>query len=733
MSEFNPQIAPEGRENFFRYSEPIKGIQPPESDKSTGIALASAGTALDSAATLAKNTAEAFIRDDVRKTVEKTRSDFTADLNTARDAIVPAAVQTTSGVTAGNPMDSMNLMKGPEESTVPEGVKNNVTSAVDKLDSLKSAFINGHINDTYYHMQLDKNVTSLRSKYPGFVDYIDEQVSKITGVVPANAVVNDLMQDINRAATNKKTEQDKILDLARGAMTKGFDKAQQMYQRLQADPSFTPAFLNWYTEENAKDTRLERDNRERANRKGTREETEITNKEALTDFISTKISSDLNATLTLTGANKPETMMDILAHAKNDPNYYSGPQMEEFATKILAHQSELRSQFILMTNQNGMTKAVGGVAARDAELDSQLKFYSSIYDAVKGGGPNGAALAYFHMNQANSILNESKYNYSKGPLSEYLRNWKLVSDDLGPIAAAQVLMPSLSKENIPARLQGRFKELAVELRAQPNPDEPITINKQVTDLKDDKRIKPEDKAAIPYVIKSLVNTVEDLKSNEISNEEKTKIVRGLFTPGNNSFMDHFTTDYTTPTPDRKGTIFYPGKQTVWTQLTDKGVTNAVSAMDETSKNYYLNWTKITGREIIGQDVRTLNHFTGHDNLYFEWTNNGDGKPFLKLKDKEGALAPPTASNDPYAPAPTPPPSKGYVAQVQATVDRINKVLPNLNHVLNTFGGGNTEQMLLETLQQYGMNFEGKVTGLPKAFGDAVAASRKPLKPAKEEK
>jgi hypothetical protein len=138
-----------------------------------------------------------------------------------------------------------------------------------------------------------------------------------------------------------------------------------------------------------------------------------------------------------------------------------------------------------------------------------------------------------------------------------------------------------------------------------------------------------------------------------------------------------------------------------------------------------------GSELFGQDVKDLNRFTGHDNIYFEWHNNGDGRPFLVVKDKEAPTTREPAFNSGAYNMPShmtnstnvgPPP--GYRQHIDDVVGRINSMLPQLEHVYSKLGGGNTETMLLQTLQQYGMDFEGKVTGLPKAFGDAIAASRK---------
>lgn len=727
MAIFNPDPQPGqvNDPNYFKYSEPVKDIK---ADTSTGLALTGAATDLDSGASLALRTAQDYIKEDVKKTIEPIRDDFTAQLEAARKNMIPAPAQTSAGGTVAPLMYTDEDGNPTANAPIPAAVK----SGIDKISSLQDAYVNGKINDTWYHGNLAQATSGLRAKYAGFTDYIDSEVSKITGVVPANAYVADLMQDLNRVATNKKTEQDKTLDLARGAMTKGFDGANLMYQRLQQDPTFAPKFNEWYTEQNAAFTRLQLQDLQRNNLKGNQDYVKEQQKTYLSDFIGSTVSNNLNGMLKLSGMDKPMAPMDLLQDAANNPGKYSEKQMEEFATSMQSHMGMMKAQLTMLTDQKGYTKAVG-VADRDAAVDSGIKVYQAMYDSIRGGGSGGAGLAFAQANQARAFLDQTKNNLTNGDLGQYLANAKIVSDSLGP-AASGVIMPMLlggQKDangkvtgSIYERLQPLFTQNKAQALAQPDPQNPVSIADHIAQANADPRLTKQEK---PFLFERYVSTVKDLNNPQVPDDIKGNIVKYMFGPKSNSLLSNFTNDFYTPSPDRQTQIFHPGKQSVFLQMTDPSITTQVSKLDTESKNQYRNWTDIAGRELIGADVRNLNHFTGHDNLYFEW--NSSTKQ-LTLKDKEGALAPPTAqSQSPYAapsaygPAPTPPPSHGYLAQVQATVDRINKVLPNIDKVYG-MNGGNTEQMLLQTLQQYGMDFNSHVSGLPKSLGDAVAASRK---------
>lgn len=731
MATFNPELGPANDPNFFKFSEPIRGIQPPSAgtDKSTGLALAAAGDALASGASLAKSTAEKFIADDARSTFEQTRSDFTSDLQTAKAAIIPSPVSTSAGAVAGKSLlpDSSN------PDPIPDGVQNTVKGTVDKLDSLKSAFVNGKINDTYYHMQLDKNVTSLRAKYPGFTDFIDQEVSKITGGIPANQVIGDLMQDINHAATSKKDESDKVLDLAR---TKGimFDKGDMMYERLKADPTFAPDFMQWYNQENARDTNLAREKGE-LDLKGAKNQDDIRDqKKGYSNFLDGRIGADANGVITLSGMDKPEKIIDIYNKATNDPKAYTPEQMEEFGMKMKAHGAAMRLQLATLSDQQGWTNKVGA-DQRDQILNSKMQYYDGLATAVGGGGQAGPTMAAFMMNQTKAITDHSAYNLTNGDLGAAITNFKILSDKFGPGLTATVLIPTFLKEqqNLPDKLKPLLGQNLVEAHAQPNGENnPTTIAGQSTKIANDDRITSAEKA---YLYKGMTNTVETLKNKNLPDDDKAGVVRYLFDPANNGVLQNWKMDYKTTSPDGRLQVVHPGKYAIWTQMTDKDVSDNIAKLDGKSQAYYRSWVDVTGRELIGTDIKNLNHFTGHDDVKFEWHNEND-TPFLKPIFPEGPVGQRTNVPQYGIPTGTATPQRqpldtSYQYQIQQTVDRINSALPNLEHVYKTFGGGNTEAMLLQTLGQYGLDFNGKITGLPKAFGDAVAASRKQPKPEKE--
>lgn len=104
---------------------------------------------------------KSFLRDDLAKEIDATRD----------DSIKQTAVDTEA-------------LLGKTKPEVPPDLEASLdrASRMSKAKALKST------SDTHYYAQLDSTVRNARARFPAYRDYIDDYVSKLTGVVPANAL-----------------------------------------------------------------------------------------------------------------------------------------------------------------------------------------------------------------------------------------------------------------------------------------------------------------------------------------------------------------------------------------------------------------------------------------------------------------------------------------------------------------------------------------------------------------
>lgn len=98
--------------------------------------------------------------------------------------------------------EDKSLLRGQQEfldqsaaiDSLPEGVVNKQQS----LLKLKNAYENGVLSESAYYSRLDAASREMRSRYPGYVDQIDQSMSRLTGVNPANAVARDILSRIQK-------------------------------------------------------------------------------------------------------------------------------------------------------------------------------------------------------------------------------------------------------------------------------------------------------------------------------------------------------------------------------------------------------------------------------------------------------------------------------------------------------------------------------------------------------
>jgi LAS superfamily LD-carboxypeptidase LdcB len=88
----------------------------------------------------------------------------------------------------------------------PEGLN----QANEEIDRLTQAYQNGTLRESYYYAQLNSLVRSVKSRYPGYEDEIDQSIASITGVDPANAYISQLRQE---ALADASSGSDHINDL----------------------------------------------------------------------------------------------------------------------------------------------------------------------------------------------------------------------------------------------------------------------------------------------------------------------------------------------------------------------------------------------------------------------------------------------------------------------------------------------------------------------------------------
>lgn len=79
------------------------------------------------------------------------------------------------------------------------GLPGDVKAQANRMAKLQTAYEQGKLSDTAYYSQLVAGTKRIKAKYPGYGNEIDKIIQQTTGVRPANALRNSLMQEIQSA------------------------------------------------------------------------------------------------------------------------------------------------------------------------------------------------------------------------------------------------------------------------------------------------------------------------------------------------------------------------------------------------------------------------------------------------------------------------------------------------------------------------------------------------------
>ncbi len=718
MAIFNPDVAP-GKDGVPDYTKITKPVSDITADRSTGIALATLGQGLEGASGIIETTAKDIINKDVRTTVENTRADYTDDLLNAR-AVLEGKDQ------------SLNLLP---EGVGPTGpVPAGIDAGLRRVDRIQNMLMTGSGkiagDDTYYDMRLKNDVVALRSRYPGFVDYIDQRVAQITGMNPANEAVKDLTRQLAQLQTTRKSEYDKTVDMARKAISDGLGNAsatmnaKTMYDFLiKGGVGAKDAYLNWYYEENAKRAMLEDKARARQATVGDREDRE---KQWDSDYrteLSSLISGNMNTLLTVTGMGDPKSLMGFIKDAAENPGKYNDVQLRQFAAYVGAQKTAAlaQAQEIATRQQKDGTsynRIVDSAKLEQARENIISRYYDSITDALTKGN---AGLAFQNANRAKALVDVKTDQVYSGPEGENILLLKVIEGAMGSQWAAQVSTASINN-NIDTSIRKLFeietmkgKAGAIPTASNPTGQQPTYkdfADKALT-LQQSGRINERMRAR--YLSEGMDTFINDITDPKAPDPAKQNAIKFFFSPQGQEILKNFRDDY------YKDGVFYPGKQTVWNKLSsDEVVKNikAQSAKDASIGIMYKNWMeKEAGSQLYLKDMLNLNGFVAHNNDIQIKYNDGGGKapPTITLLNSEGK----ELSAKDMGPMRT---SQAYYKKMVDSVGRVNEALAGMHRVYGAFGGDASDN-LLNFLQQSQVDFGRGWTGLPKDITEAIVAAR----------
>src|SRR6266852_2470682 len=409
MATFAPELQNMPIPDWTKTSHPTSQ---PESDKSKGIALSTIGEGIQGAATIAETGAEDYLKEKVRAGVDTLRDTTTLAYEDIRKYQVqgtapdPQAAR-TAGFTGKLTSD------GPD---IPDGLQ----SGLDKATTLSLAKAQGKANDTLYTGALNAMAKQLRSQYPGHRDFIDEQISRISGINPANAYMQNLLVDINRTSTEQDQFQKMVLQKADANM--GNPEVQKW---LVATHTGVPNGFAGLTNAvfNAEKQKYQHQQWQNQNEetKGDLSADADLAKNQYEIRAQQIVSSHLNPILDIPGLTKPDTMGRLIQDSQEGKLNLSSEQHNQLLSAMVAARNQAADHLQSVSNSEGYSSRIRNPADVSSIGNRQLEYFDRQIDAIKN---KDYGTLFEAKRRADAMQDQTRLQANTSNIGEWLRQRK---------------------------------------------------------------------------------------------------------------------------------------------------------------------------------------------------------------------------------------------------------------------------------------------------------------------
>ena len=709
MAVFNPQVQPTNDPNWTNVSRPISDVTP---DKSAAIAISGSAELLDSGVKIADTLTKQSIKQDVYSGVDKLRDAYTDSLKDLRNAQI-ASTDTTL-------LPSKDNGDGGGDNP-PVGLQN----GLDRVKQIGVAIAQngGKINDTLYTGALNSMAKQLRSSYPGYRDYIDEQIKSVSGMDPANAFMKNLMEDINRNAENNKTEVNATRAMLRQGVAEGFHdvnnvSAAQVLQAYDNGAITIDQVNKWYNGARKIEYDLKMKGTARADRQADDADAVKT---ASKDLASATGQIVDQAWTTMTIGKNTDTPAKLAKFLQENAGNTAvmDERSQAIGQQLQAMRTAMFNQAWAEANKGGSNSMIAKMGGDGEAAKKVIEGRLATVDlAVQAVFNKDWGSAYSHMNFNKAIVQDSTnlmYNATDEEVRRYNRMVGAVNQ-MSPQAASQFFQQSVLG-GVPQGEKEYLKNMKLELLTQPDAPQGSLISAQ--GQLDKMRGKG---VTSPKSYSDFIDTVKLIADKDWSLENRINLARGFFDPDKNAGL-------LSDKNFKKDTIIngrqVPGKYSVFSRLAAPDIGASIREIGQSrpdiAKDYEVMMSREFGEQLFSRELRDLGQSNeaattarGYKVGYF--ADKGQ-VPMFKLTDLQGrelttqqALA---------------------VGAPLSTVNRLNSGIAGMYSVYNYAGSKDPATDVLNTMYKYGyqdakdMNLDrgwsGDATDVPRAFWNSLIA------------
>lgn len=708
MVVFNPGISDTQDPNWTNVSKPISDIQ---ADKSKAIAISGAADVLDSSVKVADTLTKEAIKTDTDTGVDKLRDAQTQ------------ALQATRNIQIGQ--QTGTLLPKTDQPAPPASLQN----GLDRVQQIGTALAQngGKINDTLYTGALNSLAKQLRAQYPGYRDYVDEQIKSVSGVDPANAFMKNLMEDINRNADKNKTEINQRHEMLNELIKQGYHDgsgvdASMVKKAFDAGVISGDGVDKWVNTTKKVDYDFKQKAAARADRQLGDEDTAKTTFKDLTSHNGQVIDQNWQTMTIGKGTDTPAGLSKFLYDNAGNQN-----KKDENSQAIGEQMVQMRRQTFntlwVDANKGGdnsmMAKSGGDPEKVKANINASLATFDlAIQDVFKGEWGS----AYSHMNTNKAINSDSTnllYNASDEETRKYNRMVGAINT-ISPQASGEFFQRIVTG-TVPEGEKALLKNMKMELITQPDASQGklTSVQEGINEMK-------KKGATSPKTYSDFIDTVNTIADPKWGLEHRLNVARSFFDPVKNAGLlsdENFKKDYT----DKNGRQI-PGKYSVFSRMSSPEVAAGIAELSKTDpsigRQYRTMMSSEFGEQLFNREIKDLgqeNQQATPSGAYkIKYTDDGKNVPYFQVTDMQGI--PLTNQEAILTMAPT------------GALNRLNGGIAGMYNVYKATGSGDAGHDILENMAQHGYTdvqgqkgWTGNAGDIPRMIWQSIISSQQDYK------
>lgn len=707
MAPINPDLKDLPERSYLGLSKPV---ETPNFVSETGSLLKDFGGTVSAAATGLWNTWEAFGKQEARGLAEPERDAYMKVLGAADSLVknppVPG-VQAPRALPYTDESEEAPLAARAEVPALPEGLPG-------KLEALDGARSSGKLTEKDFYARMAVLAKDVRSRYPAAMrDAIDEEFSKYSGGDPANHYIKAVLQSINEAQGNLKTEYnasrhitDQLTDAGQrwpdsikipgmGARYPGSDQAAGplLFAMLQADPNNPKvhAFIRTVAAEVNK-YKADEDVAKK------RYETIKARKELVADDAETTYRAFINRE-TSNHFYLFDKMADAIGIVKDENGNYKPTQVqaEQWVRNIADAQRTFNrrvDEFASKPGEDGAPSLVNRMLGKDGAIKEA---YMKVFEKAKEDITHDK-YGYTSISARSVKAAEEDRRYA------FLKDGSDLSKVSFELSTIEKALPSFAKE----QAQTYWKEHLPDILNVHLNKMKASVLMGRTSFADGIDIAKKDGVTAPNYYENLLRLPDRLSSDKADDLEKKAIVEAIANPNGRGLMERIRT--------------WNDKIATLNRFTSDTVVENVKKFGEGNKaivDNYLSNTKTYVRNLFVSDFKELGdtalppggtiRWTPDHQLHYDYRGAADFNIGSSFSGRASRAAIIQSQEDERA-----------NQRITSIINRTNDGIKALTRAAKIDPSINPDIFVLQNIQTLGVEL-GKVEGLPAAIQKEIIA------------